>query len=370
MMNKKKYIIDIGITFTGSCLGIYTLIEIASYIVPTEYLSAIKGFVISWYKCYIYISFALCITLIRIIIKFGRKQIVDEQISEESIIGILTEAQKKRKWHEIIELGKGVSDLFWYNSKKVLRVTVGEYMVVAAENSGEKELLAKTLVEEIGITNWSIGNVATGIKNIKKGLKLAEDNNYYYIMARACRHLTCLYIGEGKYIESKRYYDKGVEKAQFIAEGNKKLDAIASLKYAHARILLFQSRYKEAIDENKEAISLYNELLCESSENELFCYERKIKLHRLIGEIYSKSGLDNCIEKSYENYLESLKMAYKVHNNEEIFLNYINMSYIKYRSNKRSEASMYCDMAKNLLDLIESPNKKAKYLTLKSFIES
>lgn len=113
----------------------------------------------------------------------------------DSIIAMLKEAEAHSRWREIIKIGSSLSDVLWFTSRKKLRVAIGHFVEVAAQQLNDTYTLSSTLIEDLGNTLLGLGKPDKGIGYIKRGIEVAKDSNYFFFgYAWLSKSLVLLFI--------------------------------------------------------------------------------------------------------------------------------------------------------------------------------
>lgn len=236
----------------------------------------------------------------------------------DSIIDMMKDAESNSRWGEIIKLGTALSEALWYTSRKRLRVDVGHFLEVAARQTNNHEILARTLIDDLGNTIMGLGDVNQGISYIKQGIKIAEENGLHYLIARGYRNLANCYSFKGDTASARRALANASAAAQQIPSQREQLDAIGAIKYAESKIAYTDGKYQEAIDQLNSAIQIYSDLAKQFPETSDANKDRLVKIHREKGVIYLKMGAPDSQDKAYASCQVGLQLAQVSQNYDEI----------------------------------------------------
>lgn len=281
----------------------------------------------------VYIETALIAGLARAVHWLIKKHIQDNKLrnvtsnstgngynSANAIVDIITQAYAQKRYAEVICIGNAVSEYLWYCGKKEQRLQIAGYVLKAAEKQNDYYTIARVRIEDIG--NTLVGRSTTetkkeAIKQITKGIEIAEQEGYGYLIARGYRNLACanIYLYAAESIKSSGYLtnaETNIEKAKealnSIPDSWEKTDAEASLNYAMYRLYHQRSDKEKAIEALLKAKSLYEECPQKASKNTIIT-ERLKKIYRELGAMYvePKSSDELCASEEEKEKRERIR---------------------------------------------------------------
>ena len=269
---------------------------------------------------FVFIYIAIIIALIRLIVeitKVDTEHITKTSVETESdsLIEMLKEAESHSRWTEIIKLGSALSDFLWYTSRKKLRLAIGRFVEVAATQANDYKTLAFTLIEDIGNTTMVLGRPDEGIKAIKKGIKIAEEHQYYFLVARGYRNLANSYSFKSDTKSAKDNIALATEYANKITNEAERLSALGGIEYAKCKFEEQSGNYDAAIDALDKSIEYYKELSRKYPSTHDMNKDRIVKVYREKGNALIKKGNT---EDAMNALYEGLKLAQETLNHENI----------------------------------------------------
>lgn len=334
--NWKRLVIVSGITFGGTCISLFTILSIIIFFAGEDFA---YNKLDTWLKVYLYLSIAVIITAIQIvmqlflIIKDYQKEAGIRKESGDSLLYHLESAFEQERWTEVVKIGTSLSEALWYTGKFSLRIRIGELLEESARNCNNIYVRSEALLDDLG---WSKHRMKmSGISEIKKGLMLAEENDFPYLISKGHRHLCHIEADSGHVDMALNHYKIAIENIERIEDKRKRQEMRGNVEYAHAKIYYAQSDYTKALKAIEISIAQYK------LNNDL---DREVKMYNFKGEILL--NFENSDETALDAFQEGYKLALTISNNVNILRNAISISKIhKSRGN--------CKMAKQILTSVK-----------------
>lgn len=316
--NWEKLIIVSSMTFGGTCAALFTILSIISFFAGEDF--TYNNFD-TWLKVYLYLSIAFIITAMQIIIQLfliNKNHQKDNEIRKESgdsLLYYLESAFEQERWTEVVKIGTSLSEALWYTGKFSLRIRIGELLEESARNSNNDYVRAEALLDDLG---WSKHRMKMGgISEIKKGLNLATENNFPYLISKGHRHLCHIEADAGHVEVALNHYKVAIDNIERIEDKRKRQEMRGNVEYAHAKIFYAQSNYTEALKSIAITIAQYK------LNNDP---DREVKMYNFKGEILLRSEPTD--ELALDAFQYGYQLALKISNNVNILRNAISISKI------------------------------------------
>jgi len=107
----------------------------------------------------------------------------DVQLTE-TLIADLQTAYEEERWEEVIKIGSVLSRPLWVTGKYRLRVELGRLVEAAAAYSHRPGQQASALIDDLGWTQFVLGEVDEAKTRIDHGIRLAELSGNFHL---ACK---------------------------------------------------------------------------------------------------------------------------------------------------------------------------------------
>ena len=366
-----------GIAFASVSASIFFILEVLSFFYEEN---PILNFLIRKQSTFIFLLFlfmAISITLMYLVIYICSENTYLNSNEKEviSYIKPLEEAYKNERYQEVIKVGKSLSPTLWYLGKYDIRIEVGTIVESASAECGEMEIQADTLIDDLGWTNIRIGNNKKALKNISRGLQIAESISNYYLIAKGNRHLSDYHLGlasdnfnlryfrefsnnsiqlkQYELDECQKYHDLAMENAKLIPLEKKKKEMFGDLSYTQAKYFMVKGDFQESLDKLGESMNYYN-----SIQN----IDKTIKLFSLKGNIYLAKNNEDLAISSFQ---EGIKSAKQVENSIHVVSNYLSLTQIYINNKDFRQANLMIEQAQKYSNLISDPILLHKVYQLK-----
>lgn len=357
--NWKKLIIVSCITFGSTCLTLFSVLSVISFFAGDDF--AYNQFDI-WMKAYLYLSIAIIITAIQIIVQLfliNRDYLKENEIRKESgdsLLYYLESAFEQERWTEVVKIGTSLSEALWYTGKFSLRIRIGELLEESARNCNNVYVRAEALLDDLG---WSKHRMKMGgIAEIRKGLSIAEENDFPYLIAKGHRHLCHIEADGGHIDEALKHYEVAIENIDRIEDKRKQQEMRGNVEYAHAKIYYAQCNFTEALKAIAISIAQYK------LNNDP---DREVKMYNFKGEILLKSEVTD--ELALDAFQQGYQLALNISNNVNILRNAISISRIYKNRGNTKMALQILTSVKKYLERMTDPVIIEGYNTLLKALE-
>lgn len=221
-------------------------------------------------------------------------------------IHMIDNAYKKQNWLAVYTFGAPLSTPLWRMSKLSLRIKVAKMVkdaILKLKSAGVTEVndkafdadaeLAKLYIDDLGYTDYVLGNLADSIKSIYEGLSYAQnissEKKRLVITLKGQRHLLAMCsnndITKKNEVDSIFYaFNNTLQSATKYVNADDKLDA----EILYAEYALIKYNYQK---QRKDVVAIYNDI---KSLRDKLCGKKKTewveKCDQLIWEIDLKNG--------------------------------------------------------------------------------
>ena len=226
----------------------------------------------------------------------------------EALSTVLEKLNDEKDYAVVIRLGSAVSRVLWIAGQYRHRISIGEIIFSATcklENFYEK---ARVQIDDIGWTYFVIKEIKMAIENIRTGLSDAQKINDSYLIAKAYRHLSGIYLFQKSYHGADESIRKAKEAAKKIPDPVKKKEMLAGIEYSHIEIQLSMNK-----DNLPSLLEMAQKVLEEYVE--IYDLERRAKSHSQIGKIYLLKG---DLQMAISSFTSGLGIAEKSCRRDEI----------------------------------------------------
>lgn len=359
--SRHRLIVKLLIWLSASFFGLFSIYEILDYFNINFVNIFLKPIAL-------FICISIIVTLVRAIVYLiqsipaGLSCSTNEYIDDkDSLIEMLKDAESHSRWTEIIKIGSALSDVLWFTSRKKLRVAIGHFVEVAATQIDDKYTLSTTLIEDLGNTIMGLGKVDEGIKYIRRGIDVAEENNFYFLIMRGYRNLANCYSLKGDSSKATGCLSKAEVATDNIADEIKKYEALGAIEYARCKIYKTDKKYGDAIKALDDSISNYKQLSYKYPETEKRNNDRLVKIYREKGAIYLAMNTENSIDSAYDSLSIGLKLARETMNYENIIKCCNMLAKILIDKNAIDAAEGMMNIAKECINKIDTPSIVNEY---------
>lgn len=292
--------------------------------VPLGYVMGVSGFVClftseSKWK---WISFAAIasatlllaafLAMIQIICeKRNRNIIQDENIIAKKLNEAMRAWYEDEKYGEVITFGRAIGRALYISASYQTRIEIGETVKKAAEHLNDNLLLTKVLLDDLGWTKFLCGR-EDAAKDIKQGIDLATDNNFYNEISKGYRHLAAIELSEWREPQKAHdLLDKAYDAYNCMNEGRAKELVLSGLLFASAELAFKEKQYEVAKEKSKQSENKRKEL------NEL---DRHMRYYAQIGKIELFKP-DGNVREARDYFLKGIEESESVNRIDELVKN-------------------------------------------------
>ena len=314
LRNRWKYFftqlgISLAFLFTvgGGTLGILNFKEIINI-----------GIELSTIIILIFFLICLSYSIIRVIFQLNNEPIrviTDTSDSnkpelQDELVNVVKKHHIENDHKEVVRLCSNLSRALWISGKYQQRIILGAFYEDSAERIGEFDEQICALIDDMGWTNAVVGDIKEAKKNINKGIKIAEERENHYLLAKSFRHLGTIELrynnDSQKAIEN---YKKSLEICEKINDKTQKNEMIANISYNMSEAYLLDNEYKNANEYADTAENLFIEL---NDKIRII----KVKSHK--ARILTSRQEENDIENAKTLITQALSEARKEKRTDEI----------------------------------------------------
>ena len=189
LRNRWKYFftqlgISLAFLFTvgGGTLGILNFKEVINI-----------SFELSIIIILIFILICLSYSIIRVVSQLNNEPIRvitdyanDSQKPElqDELINVVKKHHIENDHKEVVRLCSNLSRALWISGKYKQRIIMGAFYEDSAERIGKFDEQISALIDDLGWTNAVIGDIKVAKENINKGIKIAEERENHYLLAK------------------------------------------------------------------------------------------------------------------------------------------------------------------------------------------
>ena len=179
-------------------------------------------------------------------------------------------------WEEVCRLGELMSRALWLSGKLNTRRTIGELVDQASAYCGKHELRSMVLIDDLGWTNFKLGNQPLAEKNINDGVRIAREHGYAFVVAKGVRHLASIRRSRNCLDDAEELLGVAFDEVDRIEDEVQRTEIRASLKVSRAKILIARGKNQEAL----KLLTAANKIFSAASDT-----ARVVKVITLITEV-------------------------------------------------------------------------------------
>lgn len=245
---------------------------------------------------------------------------------------------RKRSFQSALRLGRVLSRPLWLDGQYEERIRLGELMLEASLSAGDKETQTHALIDDMGWTNFILKNYEEAKKNISHGLRIAEETNDFYMVAKAYRHLGGIETKLSRFDEAETNLLAAQNAASKINEEIRRKEMLAGIQYGLADLYMGVKK----IDEAEKFCKLAQQTFHEINDR-----ERHAKTFSRLGQILMLKGMDM---EALSTFSEGLASSRDVNRDDEIVRNLIGIARIYMKSGRVTDAKLKLGEASDLSD--------------------
>jgi len=174
---------------------------------------------------------------------------------------IIEEIQKSfdiEAWEEVCRLGELMSRALWLSGKLNTRRAIGEMVDQASAYCGKNELRSLVLIDDLGWTNYKLGNKPLAEKNIHDGVRIAKEHGFAFATAKGMRHLAAIRRSENNLDDAEELLAQASVQVDRIGDETQQTEISASLKVSNAKILIARGQNNQALELLNEANRIFS----------------------------------------------------------------------------------------------------------------
>ena len=197
----------------------------------------------------------------------------DEKQLEKTLIDELESAYNDEEWEEVIKIGSVLSRPLWTTGKYKLRVKLGKLIESAAAFSNHYTEQASALIDDLGWTNFILGNNKEAEKNINHGITIAEKNGDAYLVYKGFRHLSGIAMESGDLNQAIANHNKSKLFAEKISDIQQKQEILAGIYVNVALLKIKQCNWEKAYNDLDKAQNMFREMGDKDREAKLYHFK-------------------------------------------------------------------------------------------------
>lgn len=315
--NEHKVFTKVAIWFTSSIAAslafILTIIPGILSLLDKKWIEVVShNTVTSIALVSLVINFSIAVCIVRfyktIVSEPEGYQVGQKHLSDELLQSVQV-AFEKEKWNEVVKVGKILSRPLWILGKYQLRYDIGKLVEMSAAQISDFEAQANALIDDLGWTAYELGKHDLAIDNIKHGISIATNYNYFLIASKAYRHLSGIYLSNNQQKDSEDALSTSEVYANKIDDEKQRAEALTGCLTNRAIILMNKGEYGTSIDAFLQAKENYKKT------NDK---DREAKLYHYIGDAYLKWGRKN---EAYDAYRQGLSYSEREGRRDGVYRN-------------------------------------------------
>lgn len=239
----------------------------------------------------------------------GMAETVDHPQIIEDVTSQIEASYKERKWDVVLRFGRVMIRPLWIAGRYQSLTKLGEMMETAASSKGSAEDQITALIDPLGWTTYKLGKIDFAVKNIKHGLRIAEEHKMSSLAYKAYRHLAGIAIDRGDLIESDENICSAVRMIDVIKDKKEKKSAEAGILLTKGLLSSKKGLVQESLEYFLSSRKMFKDLRDE---------ERYVKLFQYIAESYMKLGNPN---EALDAYRKGVDEAVRIQRSDAIIAN-------------------------------------------------
>lgn len=228
---------------------------------------------------------------------------------EVNLLDQVKEAYQAKRWPEVCQTGNVISRYLWLSGQHDLRVEIGRFVEEASSYIEDNSTRARTLIDDLGWTLFTLGKTLEAKKHIKDGARIAKDIGNFYLLAKAKRHMASIARQANEVDEALTLLDEAKHYAAQITDSEEKAEMLDSLLASEGKLLLAKKMIPEAISKFTEAIDSFKR----SGDT-----NRESKIYAVLGDAYLKSSQES---EAIRLFYDGRKLAFNIGRFDEVAKN-------------------------------------------------
>jgi tetratricopeptide (TPR) repeat protein len=306
------------LTLGSSVATIYLIVSIVEWLSGWRILASTGLIGIAFF---IMLCGFVSITSVLVAIMTGYRQVISENKRDvknldNALIVEIEKAYNEKKWEEVIKIGSVLSRPLWITGKYHLRIQLGKFIENAAGYLNNPSVQASALIDDLGWTKYTLGEINEAQENIEHGIQIAIKSQEPFLAYKGFRHLSSIAVDLGHLMEAEKYLEEVKAFAYQLPEGNIKQEAIGGIHFTVGLLERKRKNWAKALVEYTIADEIYRAL----RDN-----ERIAKVYQYKGEALFELGR---FSESKDVYLEGYSVAQKESRKDSILQNLLGLSNI------------------------------------------
>jgi tetratricopeptide (TPR) repeat protein len=194
---------------------------------------------------------------------------------ELNLLHQIETAFEGERWGEVCRLGSAISRSLWVSGHYELRTQIGARIEAAAAYSKAHALRARTLIDDLGWTRFTLGQDREAEKHILDGVRLAKECDDSYAIAKGLRHLGSISRRRSDQEAARLYLEEASAAAARIEDDTERHEIESSLLVSRGKLYVAAGSAAEGVRAFEAALRAFEE----RGDR-----EREVKLYSLIGE--------------------------------------------------------------------------------------
>ena len=222
------------------------------------------------------------------------------QVSE--IVKIIKALENEGRFSEVISIGSNLGRHLWVTGRFLDRIEIGIMVWRSAGIVEDHQARLSAAVDMIGWTSEVVGESKQAEVYLKRAIKIAENRDYPYYLAKALRHLGGIYYRHNQFSEALVFLEKAENAHLNIIDEVTRMEMMAGIHYGRAECYLGSNDCAKALQENGEAQRIYDAIKDEIRKIKCISQEGRILL------VQSSTHPDNLLDV-YSIFLKAKGIA-------------------------------------------------------------
>lgn len=225
---------------------------------------------------------------------------------EFNLLAQIKDAYASGRWQEVCRYGNVLSRHLWLSGQYEYRIAIGKMVEEAASFIDDNLTRARTLIDDLGWTSFSIGKHMKAQRYVKDGLRIANEIGNQYLLAKGNRHLASMARRNGELDVATTLLERASEYCKLIKDVDEKNEMTSALLVSKGKLLIEKGELSQAVEMFKTGINQFREI-----EDE----PREVKIYSLLGKTYIKMGKVN---EAIRHFQEGRRIAFYIGRYDEI----------------------------------------------------
>ena len=255
----------------------------------------------------------------------------------QALVSELRRLASQGNYETILRYRDTFSRFLWLEGKAKERVRLGEIAEDAAAKLGNKQVRIAALVDDIGWSLMSLGQLAKAQTALLHGLRLAKELREQYWISKAYRHLAGSYLEAKDYGNAWKYLGLASKAAAKILDADARAEMLAGIEYGRAVTAHLTNKLDDALKYIETSDRLRKKL--GDASRMVRTYNMKGKIAEAIGD----AGL------AKDLYRTGLNESLKIRRKDEMIRNHLGLARVYAREGSSKLAQKHALEARKLL---------------------